>query len=96
VSTSAPQVRKRLYTLLEIETATGFSRSTIYAWHAAKRIKLVRVASRTFMTDEEFERLVAGEIDLPKGRRATQAVNKPTRPGRRRGRPRKQPPIAGE
>ena len=61
---------KRLFTLHEVKVATTFAISTLYRYAALDLIKLVHIGSRTFMTAEELDRLVTGQIDLPSGHRA--------------------------
>jgi hypothetical protein len=94
-------VKKRLYTLAEVERASTFGRQALYKWHKAGRIEFVHVANRTFMTDVELERLVTGQIDLPDGHRARHWTEKPQPQPRRRGRPKKprperEPSVAAE
>ena len=55
---------KQLFTLHEVAVATTFAISTLYRYAALDLIKLVRIGSRTFMTAEELDRLVTGQIDL--------------------------------
>jgi hypothetical protein len=89
---------KRLFTLDEVEVATTFARPTLYRWEALDLIKLVRIGSRTFMTAEELDRLVTGQIVLPSGHRARhlRVPQSEATPRRKRGRPRKLGPTKTE
>jgi hypothetical protein len=89
---------KRLYDLDEVVIATTFSRPTIYRWKKLGLIELVEVASRTFMTAEELDRLVTGQIKLPSGHRARHLQLPATEgtPRRKHGRPRKRAPTESE
>ena len=83
---------KLLFTLREVTVATTIAISTLYRYAALDLIKLVRIGSRTYMTAEELDRLVTGQIDLPSGHRgrhlrAPQSVA--IAPLRKRGRPRR-------
>jgi hypothetical protein len=63
------------------------SPSTFYRWEAAGRITLVRVGAQTWITDEEVDRILSGEADLPTAR-ARLPESRP-QPLKRSGRPRK-------
>ena len=87
---------KQLFTLHEVAVATTFAISTLYRYAALDLVKLVRIGSRTFMTAEELDRLVTGQIDLPSGHRGRHLhapPNEPTPPRRKGGRPRKTAPT---
>lgn len=87
---------KRLFTLQEMKVATPFAISTLYRYAALDLIKLVHIGSRTFMTAEELDRLVTGQIDLPPGHRGRHLHaprNEAIPPHRKRGRPRKPRPA---
>jgi hypothetical protein len=87
---------KRLFTLHEVKAATTIAISTLYRYAALDLIKLVHIGSRTYMTAEELDRLVTGQIVLPSGHRARH-LHAPQSvaiaPHRKRGRPRKPGPT---
>jgi hypothetical protein len=79
-----------------MKVATPFAISTLYRYAALDLIKLVHIGSRTFMTAEELDRLVTGQIDLPPGHRGRHLHaprNEAIPPHRKRGRPRKPRPA---
>jgi hypothetical protein len=43
-----------------------FSRATLYRWEKLKLIKLLRVASKTLISAETVEAILAGRIALPR------------------------------
>jgi hypothetical protein len=88
----------RLFTLREVAEATPFAISTLYRYAALDLIKLVHIGSRTFMTAEELDRLLTGQIVLPSGHRAQhlRVPQSDRTPPRKRGRPRKPAPTKTE
>jgi hypothetical protein len=78
-------VRQRAYPIRRAPIPV--SPSTLYRWEAEGRITLVRAGAQTWITDEEIDRILSGEADLPTAR-ARLPESRP-QPLKRSGRPRK-------
>ena len=63
-----------------------FSRGTLYRWEKLGLIKLLRVASKTLISSETVEDILAGRIALPRnaGMRKSPSVTRQTPQGHRR------------
>jgi len=76
-------VRQRAYSIRH--APIPYHHSTLRRWEDEGRITLVHIAGKTLITDEEIDRILAGEADLP-SRFKVAAAKTAKRP---RGRPRK-------
>jgi hypothetical protein len=76
-------VPPRAYTLSN--TPLPFSRGTFYRWEKLGLITLLRVGSKTLISADTVEAILAGRIALP---RNAGMVNPPTPYGRKREKPR--------
>jgi hypothetical protein len=82
---------KRLYTFPEAREATTFSRALFYKLEASGHIRLVRFGSKTLVPIEAIDAILTGKLDRKDNHRAQHWHGAGSKPGRRRGRPRKPP-----
>jgi hypothetical protein len=81
-------VPQRAYPIRKVPIPVSVS--TLYRWEKEGRIKLKRVGAQTWITNEEIDRIINGEVDLP-----TAHMRKPEQrpePKKRTGRKRKSRP----
>lgn len=59
--TASNEVQKLAYSLKEAARASSLSRSTLYSYIAAGRLRVVRVGGRTIIPADALQKLLSGE-----------------------------------
>ena len=87
-----PHVRPAAYTL--DNNPLPFSRSSWFRWEREGFVKLLRIGSKTLVTDETINGIMSGAIKLPRNPGMDKAPKPRARPGRKPSTPSLEPPPA--